>query len=482
MVPKLHRKGTSFRGAAQYVLHDKQANTSQRVAWTQTLNLATHNPDTAWRVMAATAMDAGRLKAQAAVKTTGRKSKDSVLHLTLSWHADEAGSLSREEMMRAAIGAITALKANGHQALIAAHTDEPQPHVHILINRVSPADGKILSSSKEKLALSRWAEAYEKERGRVLCEQRVVNNAARKRGEYTRGRKDRARHMIEQEAGNDDTPQARQAAEEQRQKDRDAGRRQRQTRNKHQQASVDGRQAFASRVKAIRSDYRPRIQGVIRDVRQAFRPTWEKLHRDHHDALEAFEADERTLIGRVKNAFRAIDFGALLRSGERRRALADAFSAVSGAGRAVFKARLERESARLARQQLDAERKAARPLRGEMADEIRKARSRILVAKADQKLAEQMDEAVGRAEWKTRRRQRTDAFAPHKRRERSAQRPAGVPDVREDFREAAASLSTDSESDAGQEERIARLAEQMREARESRRNASERPRRPRRDL
>lgn len=68
MVPRIPRTkgkgvGTSFKGTAAYLLHDEgQAQTSDRVLWTDTRNLATDNPDQAWRVMAATAMDSDRLK------------------------------------------------------------------------------------------------------------------------------------------------------------------------------------------------------------------------------------------------------------------------------------------------------------------------------------------------------------------------------------------------------------------------------------
>ena len=71
------------------------------------------------------------------------------------------------------------------------------PHVHLIINRVSPTDGRMLPSSFEKMKSSRWAEKYEKDRGKIYCHRRVINNAARKRGEYVRGKKDTARHVYE---------------------------------------------------------------------------------------------------------------------------------------------------------------------------------------------------------------------------------------------------------------------------------------------
>ena len=73
MIPRINSKGASFKGLAAYLLHDKdQATTSDRVAWVETVNIATQSPQAAWRVMALTAMDAARLKEQAGVKRPGR--------------------------------------------------------------------------------------------------------------------------------------------------------------------------------------------------------------------------------------------------------------------------------------------------------------------------------------------------------------------------------------------------------------------------
>ena len=137
--------------------------------------------------MCATAMDSDRLKAVAGVSRVGRKQKHHVMHLMLSYSPDEADELTKDEMVRAANGAIRALGAEDHQALIVAHDDEPQPHVHVVINTVSPEDGRLLPAKYSKLKLSRWAQGYEAERGRILCDQRVINNAARDRGVFCPG-------------------------------------------------------------------------------------------------------------------------------------------------------------------------------------------------------------------------------------------------------------------------------------------------------
>ena len=177
MISRIHKKGHSFQGVAMYLLHDKQrAATSERVAWAVTRNMATQNPELAWRVMAATALDQNRLKEEAGVKKTGRKSNAHVMHYSLLWHADEAAGLTKEEMLRAAEQSLSVLGkqlgdrrqfADDHQSLIICHQDEKHPHVHVIVNRVHPDNGIILSSSNEKLKLSQWAQEYERERGQI---------------------------------------------------------------------------------------------------------------------------------------------------------------------------------------------------------------------------------------------------------------------------------------------------------------------------
>ena len=108
MVPNVAGTGTSFKGAALYYLHDKRQEgedvrlTQDRVAWTLTRNLATDNPELAWKIMAATALDQDRLKAEAGVKNTGRKSSNAVYAYSIAWHPEEVGRIGQAEMLRAA--------------------------------------------------------------------------------------------------------------------------------------------------------------------------------------------------------------------------------------------------------------------------------------------------------------------------------------------------------------------------------------------
>src|SRR5205814_5382259 len=94
--------------------------------------------------------------------------------------------LAKAEMREAARASLAAQGLEEHQAIILCHDDEPQAHVHIIVNRVHPATGKAATLSNAKLKLSQWAEAYERKRGKVYCPQRVENNARRSHGEFVR--------------------------------------------------------------------------------------------------------------------------------------------------------------------------------------------------------------------------------------------------------------------------------------------------------
>ena len=94
MVPAVTAGGRSFKGAALYYAHDKRREgeaerlTSERVAWTHTVNLATGDPERAWRIMADTAMRQGEIKAAAGKKATGRKLTKPVYAYSLAWHPE----------------------------------------------------------------------------------------------------------------------------------------------------------------------------------------------------------------------------------------------------------------------------------------------------------------------------------------------------------------------------------------------------------
>lgn len=175
MIPRLHKRGTSFKGACSYILHDAGQKTSDRVLWTETCNVFSA-PEDAWFEMFATARDQAELKRQAGKDARGRKNDKPVLHYTLSWA--ESDNPSPEHMRETALESLKAMKLDGHQAVMAAHKDKAHLHVHIVVNTIHPDTGMTAPLKYTKEQLSRWAEAYEKEHG-LHCEQRILNNEAR---------------------------------------------------------------------------------------------------------------------------------------------------------------------------------------------------------------------------------------------------------------------------------------------------------------
>lgn len=183
--------GSSFAGAGLYYLHDRNADTDERVAFTHTENLLTDNPETAMKVMAWTAMHQKELKAAAGVKATGRKLEKPVHTFVLSWAPGE--DPDHEHMIETARSAMGALGLADHEAVYVGHDDTDKAHVHVIVNRVHPDHGKAAKLSKTRLKLSKWAEAYEKEHG-IHCHQRIENNKRRAFGNRVIDLKSRRRN------------------------------------------------------------------------------------------------------------------------------------------------------------------------------------------------------------------------------------------------------------------------------------------------
>ena len=154
------------------------------MAWSETRNVAAADPRKAARVMAATALRSEELKQLAGVKAGGRALEKPVCHYSLSWGKDEKPSL--QEMGRAVAESLEKMGLADRQAVMIAHRDTEHPHVHVVVNRVSVEDGRAAKLGNSYLKLSRWAEGYEREQGRIRCPQRVENNAGRDRGEWVR--------------------------------------------------------------------------------------------------------------------------------------------------------------------------------------------------------------------------------------------------------------------------------------------------------
>jgi hypothetical protein len=202
VIPRVARSGQSFQGAGAYYLHDKRLSdrandafsgigdyalhdkqdrqTAHRVGFTAILNMDAQTPDQAIRQMSASYE---RYREREANKR-GRKLTKPVYAYSLSWAPDQ--NPDRDEMMAAALSSIKALQLEGLQTLIVQHTDEPQPHIHVIINRIELNGVRARKISFDQIWFSRWAEQYERENGGIRCQQRVSNNELRRQGVFVK--------------------------------------------------------------------------------------------------------------------------------------------------------------------------------------------------------------------------------------------------------------------------------------------------------
>lgn len=186
-------RGRSFKALIGYILHDKdRAPTARRVAWAEPVNCGLgRNLKRAWYEMLLTWENRAALKRAAGIPLTGRDNDRPVLHLTLSWHPHETPD--RGEMMDAALSALDWLELGEHQAIVAAHNDEPHPHVHIAVNTVHPVTGRTANLYQSKKTLSAWALHWEDTHGGVLVHARAANRP----GPYSVRQFEPATHPLE---------------------------------------------------------------------------------------------------------------------------------------------------------------------------------------------------------------------------------------------------------------------------------------------
>jgi hypothetical protein len=293
MVPDIAKKGHSFKGAFQYYLHDKGADTSERVGWTETRNVMTDDPTEARNIMIATAMQSDELKKSAGIKTTGRKSNQHVYAYALAWHPDEADQIDKAEMLRAVDESLKELKADHLQAVVVCHTDQKHPHVHVILNRVDPSDGRMHGFKNDRLQLSDWANHYERERGNIVTPAR----------EEKRQKRDQHRDKEQRQAY---AQQKRQEASQRPRGDlspiamlKDLSDAQK---ARHRDEWKDLSATNKARRNSIYDAYRQRIRDAVALHKTECKPIWRTYFREQRQRETDFKRREGSIIGVVQNA------------------------------------------------------------------------------------------------------------------------------------------------------------------------------------
>lgn len=285
-------KGHSFKGAFAYYLHDKGAQTAERVAWTETRNLAHDDPAYAQSVMIATARQAEALKKAAGVKSTGRKAAGAVHAYSISWHPEKETIPDRAGMVAIANETLKLLKADHLQAVIVCHQDTAHPHVHVIVNRVDPGNGKMHPFGNDAHKLDEWAAKYERDRNQIVSPNRDEKHEERKRQAARASPKPAFAKSAAPAAANAAKPKSRAALLAELQAAQKV---------RHKQEWADLSAANAARRAAIKAE-RVDFKGIAAQHRAETRPLWSRLGKEQAAERRAFLDREKRVSGIVRNA------------------------------------------------------------------------------------------------------------------------------------------------------------------------------------
>lgn len=314
MTPVEIGRGKSFKGLAAYLLHDprqegEQARTStERVGWVQSYNLDGAGGDSAWRLMAATALSANALKQAAGIKI-GPTPSSTAFHFSINFNPADRPS---EEIERRAVeGALKAIGLDEYQALAVRHTDHERSHVHVMVNLIHPESGMSAASkqqggapsplSNSQRKLSSWAAKFEREHRLEITEGRLANANKRAQGEQVDARrKPRPVYDRDKKEGQDerlqwlkDRQQANAAA---------LTAEGRQMTDRHRLEWESLKAAYDAEKRAMRQEKDRTVPRAIERIKEDAKPLWQALFMRHRSELEDFRRDEKSPFGRLWHA------------------------------------------------------------------------------------------------------------------------------------------------------------------------------------
>ena len=421
-------RGRSFKGLAQYCLHDVDRRGADRVAFTETRNLGTEDPQVAWRIMAARHYLQDDLKEQAGVGRGGAKDGKPVGHLLISWKKDEADSeqLNRQGMIQAAQGALRAIGAQDHQALIIGHDDTEHPHCHIIINLIGE-DGRLKKNWKEREKLSRFALEREKAvHGEAVVKQREKNWLDREAGETPAPVRKKQRHLYELDKAAAQCPETAQFARRHRAQlaELERAKAALQQRQRRQHALLQ--EMAQLRQQQIAQDTQQRLRRSKGDIRQAHQQPWRDLLDLQSQQRQRFEENERNLKGSLANAMRLINWKQLLRRRDHLQELRlrDAFDLLTSetVRREALRTRQEDDRQRLRAEQRRQEEEQAATLLQDQQERLRQERQRLLRTREALNARQQRAREQLKQQQQVLTRERNDALKQHHARQLQQQR------------------------------------------------------------
>lgn len=421
--------GKSFKGLAAYLLHDVgHAATAERVAWAESVNLDGADPEKAWRLMAATAMSAGDLKAAAGIKK-GKKAVNTAFHFSLNFNPEDAPSA---ELQRLAVhSSLKALGLDGYQALAVAHRDTDHAHVHVMVNLINPetgmsaaskqSDGRpaILSNSQRKL--SAWAGQFEREHGLIVTDGRLANANKRAQGEQVDAKR-KPRNVYERDK--EETQDRRRDYKKRDFADqaRDLSAEGRDMNDRHGTEWTALKAAYHARKGAAYAATGKEMRDTVADMKEDQKRAWGGIFMRQRSEVEDFRRGEKTTLGRIWHG--AAAFRELALAGDTLGGFLAAFSQRDRL--AIVQRKHDRERAALnLRMRADVS-EAIDAIKTRAAEEREQARKAFLVDCAALRRAQQEERAALRAQWQQHSATRRSALTRERSRGMQPERARGV--------------------------------------------------------
>lgn len=155
------RQPASFKASALYLAGRAHGVKPDRVAWMEARNLETTD----------TVKAAARMEALAAQNT---RCKTPRYHFVITFDPKDAaaGKVDEKTMREIADKTVERMGLQEHQLLIYAHRDTEHPHMHFLVNRISPITGKAWSREDEGRRLIAHCRDMAREYGLNIAKER----------------------------------------------------------------------------------------------------------------------------------------------------------------------------------------------------------------------------------------------------------------------------------------------------------------------
>ncbi|MEL6666962.1 MAG: relaxase/mobilization nuclease domain-containing protein, partial [Pseudomonadota bacterium] len=175
------------------------------------------------------------------------------------------------------------------------HNDTRHPHVHVVVNRVNPENGKLAKCGpNENRALDRWAYEYERDRGNIVSPNRAEKHERQDRMKKRYSADERRTHARRKKSEN-----TRSSARQ------DLRNRSKELSAKHKQEWADLSVRYKARKGYLRDRWKARIRNERKVYNAANKGLWKQYGRDKWRRKREFDRLDSTFYGRLSLSIQA---------------------------------------------------------------------------------------------------------------------------------------------------------------------------------